>query len=98
MIRRIVKMSFDPAKTGDFKKVYEANWQFIRTFEGCAHVELLQDKNNPSIFFTYSHWKSEQHLENYRASELFKKIWAATKVNFNTRAEAWTVQQITFDQ
>jgi hypothetical protein len=29
-------------------------------------LELYQDKNNKSIFFTYSYWETENDLENYR--------------------------------
>jgi quinol monooxygenase YgiN len=62
MIKRIVKMSFFPEKVEEFKKIYQANWQAIKGFEGCSHVELLQAQDFPNIFFTYSLWKSEQHL------------------------------------
>lgn len=97
MIKRIVKMSFMPDKCEAFKKIFETNWTFIKGFEGCNHVELLQDENNSSIFFTYSLWLSEEHLNKYRDSELFSKVWGATKVLFNDKPQAWTVKEICFD-
>ncbi|MFZ0490789.1 MAG: antibiotic biosynthesis monooxygenase, partial [Salegentibacter sp.] len=36
----------------------------------------------------------EAALENYRNSELFKEVWAKTKVFFNDRPEAWSVDKV----
>jgi len=96
MIKRIVKMSFAPEKVNDFKEVFKTNWTFIKGFEGCEHVELLQDENSPNIFFTYSLWQSEAHLNAYRDSELFGKVWGKTKVLFNDKPQAWTVKELKF--
>ena len=96
MIKRIVKMSFQPEKIEEFKLIFKNNWQHIKGFEGCTHVELLQDENNPSIFFTYSLWLIEQAVNNYRDSELFAKVWGATKVLFNDKPQAWSVKEVVF--
>ena len=96
MIKRIVKMSFHPDKVEEFKKIFESNWQLIKGFEGCSHVELLQDEHQPSVFFTYSLWQSEEHVNRYRNSDLFAKVWGATKLLFNARPEAWSVREIRF--
>lgn len=94
MIKRIVKMSFKPEKIEDFKTIFKTNWQKIKGFEGCSHVELLQDENHPNIFFTYSLWQSEHHLNAYRDSELFEKVWGATKILFNDKPQAWSVREV----
>ena len=96
MIKRIVKMSFELEKVEKFKSIYELNWHKIKGFEGCLHVELLQDNSIPSIFFTYSNWESEKHLNNYRDSIVFKTVWASTKVLFNEKPEAWTLNVLEF--
>ncbi len=96
MIKRIVKMSFELEEVEKFKAIYELNWHKIKGFEGCLHVELLQDRSSPSIFFTYSNWESENHLNNYRDSILFKTVWASTKVLFNQKPEAWTLNVLEF--
>lgn len=96
MIKRIVKMSFMPEKVEEFKSIFESNWQKIKGFEGCNHVELLQDATNPSLFFTYSLWQSEAHLNAYRDSELFGHVWSSTKILFNQKPEAWTVNELLF--
>ncbi len=91
---RIVKMTFQPDKVNEFLNNFNANKELIRNFNGVEHLELLRDKNNPNIFFTYSIWHSEQQLENYRNSDLFKSVWAKTKPLFSDKAEAWSVDSI----
>jgi quinol monooxygenase YgiN len=90
-------MSFEPGKVEEFKNVFRINWQSIKSFEGCVHVELLQDRMEPNIFFTFSLWQSEEHLNNYRHSELFKKVWGATKILFNDKPQAWSLTELKFD-
>ena len=89
---RIVKMTFDSLKTEEFLSIFNEVKHHIRNFEGVEHLSLLRDTKNPNIFFTYSHWKSEQHLENYRNSELFKTVWAKTKPLFISKPDAWSVE------
>ncbi len=94
MIVRIVKMSFRAEELDNFKQIFLTTKDKIRNFEGCKYVELLNDIQKPTIFFTYSHWESEEHLEKYRHSELFKTTWAKTKILFAEKAETWSVQNI----
>ncbi len=94
MLVRIVKMSFDVSKIELFLKNFHKNKRHIRNFEGCKLLELNQDINNPSIFFTYSYWESEKYLNNYRNSDLFKEVWNNTKIYFNQKPEAWSVTKI----
>lgn len=90
-------MSFRPEKVEDFVAIFRENWKSIKGFEGCSHVELLQDQSTPNVFFTYSLWKSQQHLDAYRNSELFARVWGGTKLLFNDRPQAWSVQELKFD-
>ena len=94
MFIRIVKMSFEASKIELFLKNFNANKEKIRNFEGCNFLQLLRDKNDPTLFFTYSYWESEEHLEAYRNSELFKTVWAQTKILFNNKPMAWSVDSI----
>jgi quinol monooxygenase YgiN len=94
MLVRIVKMSFETSKIEEFLANFETVKQKIRTFEGCNFLELYRDKNNTNIFFTYSYWDSENDLNNYRHSKLFKSVWEKTKPMFNARPEAWSVDKI----
>lgn len=94
MIIRIVKLTFKPESIDSFKNIFEESKEKIRSFEGCKRLELLNDINNPNIFFTYSWWQHPDNLENYRHSELFKSTWAKTKILFNDKPEAWSVEQL----
>ena len=94
MFVRIVKMSFDASKIETFLNNFNNNKTNIRNFDGCRLLELYQDKNDPSLFFTYSYWESEKHLEHYRNSDLFKNVWAKTKVLFNKKPEAWSLDKV----
>ncbi|KAB1158407.1 putative quinol monooxygenase [Tenacibaculum aiptasiae] len=94
MFVRIVKMSFQPEKIEEFLKNFDSKKEFIRKSPGCNLLELYRDKTNPNIFFTYSYWDTEQDLENYRNSELFKGVWAQTKVLFNDKPLAWSVDKL----
>lgn len=84
-------MTFREGAAADFQKIFEERKHRIRHFEGCRHLELWQDARQPDVFFTYSHWDSEAHLDHYRFSGFFKETWALTKALFATPAQAWSV-------
>lgn len=92
MIRRIVKMTFEPGNEKQFLEIFKASGHLIRSFEGCHGVDLLRDVNSPNIFFTHSLWESEGHLNTYRHSELFQRTWKNTKALFAAKAEAWSTE------
>lgn len=94
MLVRIVKLSFKEVCVEQFLTIFETNKRQIRGFNGCKYLELFQDKDTPSIFFTYSYWDSEIDLEHYRNSDLFKHIWPQTKVLFNAKPEAWSLHRL----
>ena len=93
MLIRVVRMVFQAEKVTDFLEVFNDSKDKIRGFEGCRHMELLQDHNDPNIFMTYSHWDSEDHLNNYRKSELFGQVWPATKRLFASPPVAFSAHQ-----
>jgi len=77
-----------------FLQNFEATKTRIRAFKGCNFLELYRDKKDPSIFFTYSFWDSEEALETYRQSELFNTVWSKVKPLFSIRPEAWSVDKM----
>lgn len=94
MLIRIVKMEFEPELLQEFMSVFSHSSDQIRNFDGCKRLELLQDRLNPNIIFTYSWWDTEAHLNAYRHSELFRATWAKTKILFREKPEAWSVNQL----
>jgi len=86
-------MKFKPEHVSAFLDNFEKNKEKIRNFEGCEHLQLLHDRNDPTVFFTYSYWLADENLENYRNSDLFKSVWNYTKTLFDAKPEAWSVDQ-----
>ena len=95
MVTRIVKMSFDKINAEMFLEIFNEHRNQIRAAEGCAYLELWQTEEEYStIFFTHSKWESEDFLNNYRHSDIFKIVWPKTKALFNAPPEAWTVNSL----
>lgn len=86
-------MTFLEEKVDSFLENFDRNKEKIRAFEGCQHLELLQQTDQPNVYFTYSYWNSEQDLNSYRNSPLFKEVWAFTKTLFSDKPAAWSLTQ-----
>ncbi len=94
MLIRIVRMTFRPEEVPAFLENFEVNKSSIRDFPGCQHLELWQDENQKNIFMTYSHWESEEVLDQYRDSELFKTVWSFTKALFSEKPQAFSSKKL----
>lgn len=86
-------MTFEKEKVVDFLTVFEKSKEKIRNFPGCSHLELLKDYNRENRFTTYSYWKDEEALDQYRHSELFKEVWSVTKLFFSAKPVAFSLQK-----
>lgn len=75
-------------------EMFKAIRSKIRLFEGCKHLELLQDATFPNIFTTYSIWTDEPALNAYRSSELFQNTWRETRTMFAAPPAAFSNFQI----
>ena len=93
MLVRIVKMSFHQEHIETFLSNFNKKKEEIRKSAGCNLLELYRDKNDSSIFFTYSYWDSEEDLNEYIKSELFNEILSKTKVLFNSKPHALSVEK-----
>lgn len=87
-------MKFKVEEIPAFLILFEEKRALIAGFPGCQGVRLLNDVHSPEIYYTYSHWNSPADLENYRNSDLFKGVWADTKIKFSDRPEAWSFEEI----
>jgi quinol monooxygenase YgiN len=92
VIIRIVKMTFELRHVEHFQLLFQGWAPRIRSFEGCHHLALLHDVNDPRVFFTYSHWDGPDDLEAYRNSDVFAGVWPVVKTLFAAPAEAWSVE------
>jgi heme oxygenase (mycobilin-producing) len=93
VIIRIVRMHFTELGAEEFLKVFNTNKESIRNFEGCTHLELLRDYNDPNKFTTLSHWQNEDCLNRYRKSELFGKVWGQVKILFSEKSSAFSLEK-----
>lgn len=88
---RIVRMHFTENGVDEFLKIFHANKNAIRNFEGCTHLELLKDPENKLIYTTLSHWNDHESLERYRSSPLFRSVWGKVKTLFAGRTQAFSL-------
>jgi heme-degrading monooxygenase HmoA len=94
MITRLVKLSLQAAKADEFEALFYQTQAMIEDSEGCHKTDLFKVSGNESEYFTISYWNTEKDLENYRASNLFKSVWAQVKPLFSAKAEAWTLSGV----
>ena len=91
MITRFVKLTFKQEHIHEFISIWHESRDKIADFEGCHFVEMHQARSPDNVCFTHSLWDSEEALNAYRHSELFAMTWARTKILFDGRPEAWTL-------
>lgn len=89
---RIVKLTLNPDHLDDFIAHFDTVKNKINTFPGCVGMQLLTDKKQKGVVFTYSKWENEEALENYRNSELFQGIWPNVKKWFIDKPQAWSTE------
>lgn len=94
MIVRIVRMKFKVEEIEAFLAIFKLQKEFIASFEGCSHLELLRDINDEQTFFTYSYWENEAALERYRKSTFFREIWSEVKLKFEDKPMTWSLQKM----
>ena len=92
MLVRLVHMYFTREGAEKFLEIFNESVQAIRRMEGCTHLELLRDIENPGHLTTLSHWDSTAHLEQYRQSPLFKNVWSRVKPLFAEKALAYSME------
>lgn len=93
MLIRIVRMHFTQAGEEEFLAIFRANMDAIRNFDGCSHLELLKDVDDPGTYTTLSYWDGAESLERYRKSELFASVWGRVKTLFSERSQAFSLEK-----
>ena len=90
MIKRIVRMRFQKKGVKEFLEIFRESCEAIRSSDGCLYLELLQDADDPTSYFTLSIWRDSDALEAYRQSDLFRSTWKRTRKLFRKNARAWS--------
>ena len=94
MITRIVRMSFQPEHTETFEGIFDRSKEKIRAMPGCRYLSLHRDHHHSNIYYTISRWDQQSDLDYYRASELFKNTWKATKALFDDKPAAFSLDKL----
>jgi len=92
MIVRIVKLKFRNEHIEEFRNLTREEEKDILNFRGCNHLEVKQDIDDSSTFFTISHWDNQEALDIYRASDFFRGNWNTVKPWFDDKPQAWSVK------
>ena len=93
MIIRIVRMHFTEAGVEEFLQIFNQHKDAIRNVQGCTHLQLLKDTDDPLTYTTLSYWDNSQSLDNYRKSELFGRVWGSVKTLFSERSQAFSLEK-----
>ena len=94
MLVRIVKLSIKEENIASFEQLFETTSKQIRNFDGCCFLALHKDRQDATVYFTYSHWENPAALESYRKSLFFRSLWGETKKLFHSKAEAWSLDPL----
>ncbi len=95
MLVRLVHLHFRADAVAQFERLFAGVAPRIRAFDGCHHLELWRDLDDPTRFSTYSLWQDTDALDAYRHSDLFVTTWAETRRLFASRAQACSCSRVT---
>jgi quinol monooxygenase YgiN len=87
-------MTFQPEKVDEFLEMFDQKKEAIRATEGCQQLELIRNIDEPNVMMTYSFWTDEEHLNNYKKTDVFAEVWPKTKALFAARPEAWSMERL----
>jgi hypothetical protein len=83
-------MTFRREEAETFLAIFMEAKPAILSFPGCTGVELWRGAADSNQFTTCSTWVSEEALNNYRNSEIFRQTWSKTKPLFSSKAMAFS--------
>lgn len=86
-------MSFQAGKTDEFLAIFHSAKEQIRAMPGCRYLSLHRDHHHAHVFYTLSKWDSQEALDGYRQTELFASTWAATRVLFDDKPQAHSLEE-----
>lgn len=93
MITRIIRLTLKISHEEFTEYINKAKDEFDK-FEGCEQIEILKDKIGNNVYFIYTIWKSNKHLNKFRKSEFNKKFWNTIVDLSQNRPQVWSVENI----
>ena len=94
MIRRIVRLEFDPQRVAEFTAFFAQHRTTIATFPGCISLDIYKDAGLDHVYYTFSLWESEAALEAYRHSDTFNNLWSYAKQRFAGKPLAYSLVEL----
>jgi quinol monooxygenase YgiN len=94
-IQRIVRMTFKAENCDEFESFFTEIKDQIVAQPGCHEVRLLRELGDSGVFFTYSIWDNQTHLDAYRNTALFNMVWPKVRQWFDQKPEAWSTELLT---
>ncbi|MCS7189255.1 MAG: antibiotic biosynthesis monooxygenase family protein [Bacteroidia bacterium] len=85
-IWRWVEIPVAPEKEEETHRLLLRQASQVRSFPGCRSLALYRSVG-PN-FYSLSLWESEEALEKYRSSRMFRDFWAQIKPFFRAPAKA----------
>ena len=94
MLRRIVRLEFDPQRVSEFAQFFAENRTTIASFPGCLSLDLYRDATLENVYYTFSLWENEAALEAYRHSDTFRLLWSFAKERFAGKPQAFSLVDV----
>jgi heme-degrading monooxygenase HmoA len=94
MVNRIVRMEFREEHVQAFVELFIKTKPLIEKMPGCHGVSLFADTQKSNVMITYSYWESEDMLNDYRMSDLFRTTWQLSKSWFAAKPLAWSMVKV----
>lgn len=94
MIRRIVRLEFNPDKVNEFVEFFGKNTSAIASFPGCLSLEIFRDAALDNVYYTFSIWENGEALEAYRHSDTFRLLWSYAKERFSGKPQAYSLAEV----
>jgi len=69
-IIRIVRMTFQPDQYSEFESLFDSVRQNILSMPGCSSLSLKRDASQSNVYYTLSHWGSEESLQAFVSANL----------------------------
>ncbi len=94
MILRVVKMKVDLRKIDAFKLFMDNLHDEKLRLAGCLHFDYFNERQNPSIYYSYTIWEHEKYLKQYKKTEFSKEVLQTLRDLCVEEPQAWTIQNV----
>jgi (4S)-4-hydroxy-5-phosphonooxypentane-2,3-dione isomerase len=98
MIWRLVHLKLQSARAEEFLALFRVASERITAQPGCLSLVLYQDQADPTSFATWSGWREDADLQEYKRSQLFAEFWPQVKGMLREPALAISYAELEVDE